>query len=128
MPEVPRELLRHSVMVQSGPIGVRRSAHQVHGHLFFELTAVLFCKKSGSRYALKVVKQPILRKFLLRFETWHSRCTRLRLAWPFGQKLLWQDGALLKSHPTLTLEGIQAAMDYAAKVLRSEVVYPIETD
>jgi uncharacterized protein (DUF433 family) len=35
--------------------------------------------------------------------------------------------ALLKSHPTLTLEGIQAAMDYAAKVLRSEVMYPIET-
>lgn len=35
--------------------------------------------------------------------------------------------ALVKSHPTLTLEGIQASMDYAAKVLRSEVVYPIET-
>ena len=35
--------------------------------------------------------------------------------------------ALLKSHPTLSLEGIHAAMDYAAKVLRSEVMYPIET-
>lgn len=32
--------------------------------------------------------------------------------------------ALLQSHPTLTQEGIQAALDYAAKVLKSEVVYP----
>ena len=35
--------------------------------------------------------------------------------------------ALLQSHPTLSQGGIQAAMDYAAKVLKSEVVYPIET-
>ena len=35
--------------------------------------------------------------------------------------------ALLTSHPTLTREGIQAALDYAARVIRSEVVYPIET-
>ena len=35
--------------------------------------------------------------------------------------------ALLKSHPTLTLAGIQAALDYAAKVLKSDLLYPIET-
>lgn len=35
--------------------------------------------------------------------------------------------ALLESHPTLTREGIQAALEYAAKVLSSEIVYPIET-
>lgn len=34
---------------------------------------------------------------------------------------------LVESHPTLTREGVQAALDYAAKVLSSEIVYPIET-
>lgn len=34
--------------------------------------------------------------------------------------------ALLKSHPTLTREGIQAALDYAAKVMSLEMVYPME--
>ena len=35
--------------------------------------------------------------------------------------------ALLKSHPTLTREGVLAALDYAAKVLSLDVVYPVET-
>lgn len=35
--------------------------------------------------------------------------------------------ALVQSHPTLSQEGIQVALEYAARVLRSEVVYPIET-
>ena len=35
--------------------------------------------------------------------------------------------ALLKSHPTLTLEGIQAALEYAARVMRSELEFPVET-
>ena len=34
---------------------------------------------------------------------------------------------LVESHPTLMREGVQAALICAAKVLRSEVVYPIET-
>jgi len=34
--------------------------------------------------------------------------------------------SLLESHSTLTQGGIQSALDYAAKVLRSEEVYPIE--
>lgn len=34
--------------------------------------------------------------------------------------------ALLSSHPTLTREGIQAALDYAAKILSLDVVYPVE--
>ena len=33
--------------------------------------------------------------------------------------------ALLAAHPRLTREGIQAAMTYAADVLRSDVVYPL---
>lgn len=31
---------------------------------------------------------------------------------------------LLASHPRLTREGIAAALDFAAKVLRADVVYP----
>ena len=34
--------------------------------------------------------------------------------------------ALVGSHPTLTREGVLAALDYAAKVLRLDVVEPIE--
>ena len=34
--------------------------------------------------------------------------------------------ALLSSHPTLTREGIQAALDYAAKILSLDDVYPVE--
>jgi uncharacterized protein (DUF433 family) len=34
--------------------------------------------------------------------------------------------ALLKSHPTLTRAGVEAALDYAAKVLRLDVVDPVE--
>ena len=34
--------------------------------------------------------------------------------------------ALLSSHPTLTREGIQAALDYAAKVLSLDAVFPVE--
>jgi uncharacterized protein (DUF433 family) len=34
--------------------------------------------------------------------------------------------ALVASHPTLTREGVLAALDYAAKVLRLDVVEPIE--
>ena len=34
---------------------------------------------------------------------------------------------LLRSHPTMTQGGIHAALDYASKVLKSEVVHPIET-
>jgi uncharacterized protein (DUF433 family) len=34
--------------------------------------------------------------------------------------------ALLSSHPTLTRDGIQAALDYAVKILRFDVVDPIE--
>ncbi len=33
---------------------------------------------------------------------------------------------LVGSHPTLTREGVLAALDYAAKVLRLDVVEPIE--
>jgi uncharacterized protein (DUF433 family) len=33
---------------------------------------------------------------------------------------------LVDSHPTLTREGVLAALDYAAKVLRLDVVEPIE--
>lgn len=32
---------------------------------------------------------------------------------------------LLEAHPRLTREGVFAALDYAARVLRSDVVYPI---
>lgn len=32
---------------------------------------------------------------------------------------------LLDSHPRLTREGILAALDFAARALRSDVVYPI---
>jgi uncharacterized protein (DUF433 family) len=34
---------------------------------------------------------------------------------------------LVGSHPTLTREGVLAALEYAAKVLRLDVVDPIET-
>ncbi len=34
--------------------------------------------------------------------------------------------ALVDSHPTLTREGVLAALEYAAKVLRLDVVKPIE--
>ncbi len=34
---------------------------------------------------------------------------------------------LVASHPTLTREGVLAALEYAAKVLRLDVVEPIET-
>ena len=33
---------------------------------------------------------------------------------------------LLKAHPRLTREGIEAALTYAAKALGSEVAYPVE--
>lgn len=33
---------------------------------------------------------------------------------------------LLASHPTLTREGIQACLTFAAQVLRNEVVYPLD--
>lgn len=32
---------------------------------------------------------------------------------------------LVKSHPRLTKEGILAALEFAAKVLKADVVYPI---
>lgn len=32
--------------------------------------------------------------------------------------------ALLSAHPRLTREGVSAALEYAAQVLRSDVVYP----
>jgi uncharacterized protein (DUF433 family) len=32
---------------------------------------------------------------------------------------------ILEAHPRLTREGILAALDYATRVLRSDVVYPI---
>ena len=32
---------------------------------------------------------------------------------------------ILEAHPRLTREGILAALDYASRVLRSDVVYPI---
>ena len=32
---------------------------------------------------------------------------------------------ILDSHPRLTREGILAALDYASRMLRSDVVYPI---
>jgi uncharacterized protein (DUF433 family) len=35
---------------------------------------------------------------------------------------------LLESHPRLTREGIQAAFDYAARVLRTDVIYPVAFD
>lgn len=34
--------------------------------------------------------------------------------------------ALVASHPTLTIEGVRAALDYAARVLKSDIVYPLE--
>jgi len=33
---------------------------------------------------------------------------------------------ILEAHPRLTREGIQAALSFAAKTLRSDVVYPID--
>ena len=33
--------------------------------------------------------------------------------------------SLLSAHPRLTREGISAALDYAAQVLRSDVIYPV---
>ncbi len=33
---------------------------------------------------------------------------------------------VLEAHPRLTREGVFAALDYAMRVLRSDVVYPIE--
>ena len=32
---------------------------------------------------------------------------------------------ILEAHPHLTREGIQAALDFAAKTLRSDLIYPI---
>lgn len=34
--------------------------------------------------------------------------------------------ALLKSHPTLTRDGVEATLDYAARVLRLDVVDSVE--
>jgi len=34
---------------------------------------------------------------------------------------------LLEAHPRLTREGVQAALNYAANVLRSDVLHPMET-
>lgn len=34
--------------------------------------------------------------------------------------------ALTESHPTITMDGVRAALDYAAKVLKSEIVYTLE--
>ena len=34
--------------------------------------------------------------------------------------------ALVASHPTLTIDGVQAALDYAVRVLKSDIVYPLE--
>jgi uncharacterized protein (DUF433 family) len=34
---------------------------------------------------------------------------------------------ILSEHPRLTIEGIRAAMAFAAEALRSDVVYPVET-
>ena len=34
---------------------------------------------------------------------------------------------LLEAHPRLTREGVQAALNYAADVLRSDVLHPTET-
>jgi uncharacterized protein (DUF433 family) len=36
--------------------------------------------------------------------------------------------ALLESHPSLTRDGVLAALRFAAKALRSEVVYPVDAD
>ena len=33
---------------------------------------------------------------------------------------------ILEAHPHLTREGIQAALDFAARTLRSDLVYPIK--
>lgn len=35
-------------------------------------------------------------------------------------------GQILDSHPRLTREGVLAALDFAAKALRSDVVYPLQ--
>ena len=35
---------------------------------------------------------------------------------------------LLEAHPRLTREGVLAALDYAAHVLRSDVLYPVPRD
>lgn len=32
---------------------------------------------------------------------------------------------IIKSHPKLTREGIQAALNFAAKALKADVVYPV---
>ena len=34
--------------------------------------------------------------------------------------------ALVASHPTLAIDGVQAALDYAVRVLKSDIVYPLE--
>ena len=34
--------------------------------------------------------------------------------------------ALTESHPTITMDGVRATLDYAAKVLKSEIVYTLE--
>lgn len=34
-------------------------------------------------------------------------------------------GQILQAHPRLTREGVQAALEFAAKVLKADVVYPI---
>jgi uncharacterized protein (DUF433 family) len=36
-------------------------------------------------------------------------------------------GQILSEHPRLTEEGIRAAIAFAAKALRADVVYPVET-
>ncbi len=33
---------------------------------------------------------------------------------------------ILEAHPRLTLGGVQAALEFAARALRADVVYPIE--
>ncbi len=33
---------------------------------------------------------------------------------------------LLEAHPRLTLEGVRAALGFAAEALRADVVYPVE--
>ena len=35
---------------------------------------------------------------------------------------------LLAAHPRLTEEGVRAALDFAAKALRADVVYPLDQD
>jgi len=35
---------------------------------------------------------------------------------------------ILNAHPRLTKEAIQAALDFAVRVLRSDIVYPVEEE